>query len=156
MTWYGRNQKISVLHMEDGVRCWQRDSSQWLDYEDADKSKDEQIFFLRVMKSCLIVWIRKVKCSGSLWSLYKEHVVAGAREEAERWHVLLHWPRRVMMGAWHRTEIVEMMIYWGVESWKLKAEPTGVAEEWRRVMLLRWGCFIWKQLLPWFFLYDRG
>lgn len=42
------------------------------------KSLDEHVtFLLRVMKSCLTVLIKKVKCSGSLWSFYGEWIVVG-------------------------------------------------------------------------------
>lgn len=145
MTWCGRHQKISVAaHVRRSEmiakrqqpvtglwRCWWK--PEWTG--DIFSESDEKLLNCLNQESEMLWFI---------WSLYKECVVARARDEAEKWEVLLHWPRRVMMVAWHRTEIVEMMIYWGVESWKMKAELTGVAGEWGRVMLLRWGCFIWK------------
>lgn len=134
MTWHGRNKKTSVA---THVR-W-RDSSQWPDYGDAYQSHQDQHvnFTLRVMKSCLTVLIKTMKCSGSLWSFYKEQIVAGAREEAERWPIALHRTHLAQVGndeGLGHTESVEMMIYqclWDI-FWKLEEELTGPADGWRR------------------------
>lgn len=137
------------------MRWWQRDS-QWLTYEDADESQDEQeIFFLRVMKSCLIVWIRKVKCSGSVWSLYKECIVARGKRRSREVRGAITLAQESNDGGWHRTEIVEMMIYWGVNPLEDEGRTDWGCWGTGRVMLIRWGCFIWNSYFPVFPLWWR-